>query len=62
VSAVRQATLRLSPSASLGASAKQGKLSRKAREVAHPQLVRSMLEDEPALCVTTKSVTVVERE
>jgi hypothetical protein len=51
VSAVRQAALRLSPSASptpsrqkqvrwgpgsLGASAKQGRLSRKAREVAHP--------------------------
>ena len=30
------ATLRLSPSASLGASAKQGRLSQKAREVAHP--------------------------
>jgi hypothetical protein len=36
MSAVRQATLRLSPSASLGASAKQGKLSRKARSGAPP--------------------------
>src|SRR6266446_6616433 len=42
VSAVREATLRLSPSASLGASAKQGRFSRKAREMAHPQLFRSM--------------------
>jgi len=32
-----RAPLRLSPSASLGASAKQGRLSRKAREGAHPQ-------------------------
>ena len=49
MSAVRQATLRLSPSAPLGASAKQGKLSRKAREVAQPQLFRSMFKDKPAL-------------
>src|SRR6202140_5837754 len=33
-----RAPLRLSPSASLGASAKQGRLSRKAREGAPPQL------------------------
>ena len=31
-----RAPLRLSPSTSLGASAKQGRLSRKAREGAHP--------------------------
>ena len=40
MSAVRQGPLRLSPSASLGASAKQGRLSREAREGAHPQLFR----------------------
>src|SRR6266481_7048516 len=33
-----RAPLRLSPSASLGASAKLGRLSRKAQEGAHPQL------------------------
>ena len=54
MSAVRRATLRLSPSASLGASAKQGKLSRKAREVAHPQLFRSMSKDKPALYFLVK--------
>jgi hypothetical protein len=35
-----RAPLRLSPSASLGASAKQGRLSRKARAGAHPRLFR----------------------
>src|SRR6267378_5752688 len=39
VSEFGRAPLRLSPSASLGASAKQGRLSRKAREGAHPQLI-----------------------
>src|ERR1700675_2567132 len=33
------APLRLSPSTSLGASAKQGRLSRKAREGAHPPVI-----------------------
>jgi hypothetical protein len=37
---IGRAPLRLSPSASLGASAKQGRLSRKAREEAHPRLFR----------------------
>src|ERR1039458_6360230 len=48
------ATLRLSPSASLGASAKQGRLSRKAREVAHPQLFRSMFKDKSGLYFPVK--------
>jgi hypothetical protein len=46
---VGSAPLRLSPSASLGASAKQGRLSRKAREGAHPQLFRVSVENKPAL-------------
>ena len=44
-SAVWQATLRLSPSASLGASAKQGRLSRKAREGAHPRPPPTVVEN-----------------
>ena len=47
MSAVRQGPLRLSPSVSLGASAKQGRLSRKAREEAHPQFILVTVKTNP---------------
>src|SRR5258708_709852 len=45
----RRAPLRLSPSASLGASAKHGRLSRKARERAHPPLFSVLSNNRPAV-------------
>ena len=36
--------------------------SRKAREVAHPQLFRSMFKDKPALCFPVKVATRQERQ